>query len=117
MVLTRQRSISSTSRRAGLAAATLGVLAIGFVAYALPPYLTLDPSRARIPDSHGVYYALLVGHVVFASAAMLTSVVQVGSWFRARFPSWHRRIGAVYVFPGPEVNSCVSCAHCIPACW
>jgi hypothetical protein len=39
-------------------------------------------------------------HVVCASIAILTSVVQIWPWFRGRFPAWHRRIGRVYVLAG-----------------
>jgi hypothetical protein len=53
----------------------LVIIAIAFIAFALPPYLTLDPSRSRIPAPPDVqaYYPLLVAHVVFASIAMLSA--------------------------------------------
>jgi hypothetical protein len=52
---------------------------IAFIAFALPPYLTLDESRSRIPPPPGVpaYYPLLVTHVVFASVAMATACLQI----------------------------------------
>jgi uncharacterized membrane protein YozB (DUF420 family) len=82
--------------------APLAVVAVAFIAYSLPPYLTFDPARSRItpPADLGWYYPLLVAHVSFASVAMTTCLLQVWPWFRARFPAVHRRVGRVYVFGG-----------------
>jgi len=84
------------------AAAPLLVVVAAFVAYSLPPYLSLDPSRSRIAPPAGVaaYYPLLVAHVVFGSIAILTSGFQIWPWFRRRQPAWHRRLGRLYVFGG-----------------
>jgi hypothetical protein len=80
----------------------LAVIAIAFVAYAVPPYLTLDPSQSRIPPPEGfaAYYPLLVAHVLFGSVALLTCCVQIWPWFRRRYPKAHRVIGRVYIFGG-----------------
>jgi hypothetical protein len=80
----------------------LVAIAVAFVAFSLPPYLTLDPSRSRVPPPEGFppYYPLLVAHVLFGAVAMLTCCVQVWPWFRRRYPAAHRRIGRVYVFGG-----------------
>ena len=42
------------------------LLALAFISYSLPPYLTLDPSRSRVapPSSVPGYYPALVAHVV-----------------------------------------------------
>lgn len=43
----------------------LALLCVAFVAFALPPYLTLDPSQARLPaqrEGFPLYYPLLVTH-------------------------------------------------------
>jgi hypothetical protein len=84
------------------AAAPLLVVVAAFVAYSLPPYLTLDPSRSRIAPPPGIaaYYPLLVAHVVFGAIAILTSGFQIWPWFRRRWPAWHRRLGRLYVFGG-----------------
>ena len=84
------------------AAAPLLVVVAAFVAYSLPPYLSLDPSRSRIAPPAGVaaYYPLLVAHVVFGAIAILTSGFQIWPWFRRRQPAWHRRLGRLYVFGG-----------------
>ena len=98
-------SSSTTGRPAakiGAGAITLLLLAAAFVAYSLPPYLTLDPARSRIapPAGSTPYYPLLVGHVVFGSVAMLGGCLQVWSWFRGRYPVLHRRVGYVYIVGG-----------------
>lgn len=78
------------------------IVAIAFIAFSLPPYLTLDPSKSRIPLPKGFpfYYPLLVGHVLFATVAMLTCCILIWTWFRDRYPATHRIIGRVYVFGG-----------------
>lgn len=80
----------------------LALVAVAFVAFSLPPYLTLDPSASRIPPPQGVasYYPLLVAHVLFGSVAMLTCCAQIWPWLRQRHPAAHRTIGRVYVFGG-----------------
>jgi uncharacterized membrane protein len=88
--------------KVGAGAVALLLLAGAFIAYSLPPYLTLDPARSRIAPPAGAasYYPLLVGHVVFGSVAMIGGCLQVWGWFRGRFPALHRRIGWAYVFGG-----------------
>lgn len=79
------------------------LVSVVFVAYSIPPYLTLDPSRSRLPglrDGFPLYYPLLVTHIVFGSVALLAGCMQVWPWFRRRHPVAHRLIGRVYVFGG-----------------
>jgi len=80
----------------------LFLVAIAFVAFSLPPYLTFDPARSRVPvgGAFRAYYPLLVAHVVFGSMALLTACLQIWPWLRTRFPDVHRRTGRVYVFGG-----------------
>lgn len=78
----------------------LAFVVVAFVAFSLPPYLTGDRAQARVQSDWGPHYPLLVMHVVFASVAIITCVVQIWPWFRGRFPVWHRRIGRVYVWAG-----------------
>jgi len=82
--------------------APLMTVVLAFIAFSLPPYLTLDPSKSRIqpPEGFALYYPLLVAHVLFAATAMMTCCVQVWPWFRQRYPAAHRIIGRVYVFGG-----------------
>jgi hypothetical protein len=76
-------------------------VALAFVAYALAPYVTLEPSRSRIPPP-GIagYYPALVAHVLFGAVAMLTGALQMWPGLRRRYPALHRRAGRVYVFGG-----------------
>lgn len=89
-------------RRARLGLALLALLAGAFIAFALPPYLTFDVTRSRIPPPPGfpAYYPLLVAHVVFASLAMATACLQVWPWLRREHPRVHRVVGRVYLFGG-----------------
>jgi uncharacterized membrane protein len=98
-------SLAASSRPrllARIGPAVLAVIALAFMAFALPPYLSLDPTRSRIPPPAGVpaYYPLLVAHVVFASIAMASACVQLSPWIRQVRPSWHRLSGRIYVFGG-----------------
>ncbi|MEO3811477.1 DUF2306 domain-containing protein [Sphaerisporangium sp. B11E5] len=81
--------------------APLGFVAVVFLVFSLPPYLTGDPAASRVPAPPGfpAYYPLLVAHVLFASVAMVTCFLQVWPWFRQR-PVAHRYVGRTYVFAG-----------------
>lgn len=96
------QAVKSGRRRPHARIALLIIIAIAFIAFSLPPYLTLDPGRSRIPPPEGIafYYPLLVSHVLFATVAMLTCCVLIWTWFRERYPAAHRIIGRVYVFGG-----------------
>jgi hypothetical protein len=80
----------------------LAMIALAFIAFSLPPYLTLDPAKSRIrpPEGFALYYPLLVAHVLFATMAMLTCCAQIWPWLRQRYPAAHRAIGHLYVFGG-----------------
>lgn len=77
------------------------VLTFAFVAFSLPPYLTLDPARSRVPDpGFAPHYPMLVVHVICGSVAILVCGFQVWPWFRRKHPGPHRRLGRWYVFAG-----------------
>lgn len=78
------------------------IVVLAFLVFSVPPYASLDPTRARVPapDGFEAHYAFLAGHVLFATVALLATCVQVWPWFRQRYPVAHRRIGRVYVFGG-----------------
>jgi hypothetical protein len=80
----------------------LVVVVVAFIAFSLPPYLTFDPGKSRVPPPGGFapYYPLLVAHVLFGAVAMLTCCLQIWPWFRQRHPAAHRLIGHAYVFGG-----------------
>ena len=82
--------------------APLAALVALFLVFSVPPYLTLDPARSRVPQSEGfaAHYPLLVAHVVFGSVAMITCGFQIWPWFRQRHPAAHRMLGRIYVFGG-----------------
>lgn len=73
-----------------------------FLAFSVPPYLTLDPSLSRLepPEGNHIYYPLLVAHVLFGTVAMATACFQIWPAFRARHRRGHRLTGRVYVFGG-----------------
>src|SRR2546423_11296887 len=48
----------------------LFVAATGFLVYQLPPWLTFDPNRSRIPLKFPLHYWLIVGHVLFGTVAL-----------------------------------------------
>jgi hypothetical protein len=80
----------------------LGLLTVLFLAYALPPYLGLDPAQARLAQPEGTpwFYPALVAHIGFGSIALLAAVPQVWPWLRRQHPAVHRWSGRVYVFLG-----------------
>ncbi len=82
--------------------APLIVVAVIFVAFSVPPYLTGDPGRSRVPTYPDLawYYPLLVAHIVFGSIALLTGCFQLWPWFRQRYPVAHRWMGRAYFFAG-----------------
>ncbi|RSM90463.1 DUF2306 domain-containing protein [Kibdelosporangium aridum] len=79
----------------------LGFVAAAFIAFSLPPYLTGDRAQSRVQQPEFTWhYPLLVVHVIFASVAMITCVLQVWPWLRTRYPHVHRLSGRIYVFGG-----------------
>ena len=86
--------------------AALVVAVAAFLVYALPPYLTGDASRSRVPATFGLHYPLLVGHVGFATVAMVAAVAQIWPGLRVRWPRLHRRAGRVYVAAALPAAAC-----------
>ena len=87
----------------------LAVLTVSFVAYVLPPYLTLDPAQSRLqplPAFPG-YYPLLVTHIFLGSVVLLTACLQVWPWLRRSHPKVHRTSGRVYVAAALPASVCV----------
>ncbi|MGH8791938.1 MAG: DUF2306 domain-containing protein [Stackebrandtia sp.] len=87
-------------RRPWVAPLALGALI--FLAFSLPPYLTLDPERTRVPapDGFSAHYGLLVVHIMFGTVALVTTCLQVWPWLRRHKPAAHRMSGRIYVFGG-----------------
>jgi hypothetical protein len=82
--------------------APLALVVAVFLAYSVPPYLTLDPARSRVPAPAGfaAHYWLLVAHIAFGTVAIAGVILQVWPWLRRTHPVVHRRVGRVYVFGG-----------------
>jgi Predicted membrane protein (DUF2306) len=126
-------SATSAARRFRTLAVPLAVLTVVFLAISLPPYLGLDPAKARLPVPEDVpwFYPALVAHIGFGSIALLTAALQVWPWLRRTHPAVHRWSGRIYlglgVIPGgvavlavapfgqtggPPARSRTRCWHC-----
>src|SRR6185437_15021071 len=84
-------------------APALAAVVVAFLVYSLPPYFT---GGTRVPATFALHYPLLVGHVMFASVAMMSVVVQIWPGLRRRHPGVHRRVGRVYVFTAVPAAMC-----------
>ena len=82
--------------------APLALVVAVFLAYSVPPYLTFDPARSRVPAPAGfaAHYWLLVAHIAFGTVAIVGVILQTWPWLRRTHPVVHRRVGRVYVFGG-----------------
>ncbi|WP_290053168.1 DUF2306 domain-containing protein [Amycolatopsis solani] len=80
----------------------LALVVAAFIAYSVPPYLTLDPARSRVPAPPGFtqHYWFLVAHIAFGTVAIVCVILQIWPWLRRTHPVVHRRVGRVYVFAG-----------------
>jgi uncharacterized membrane protein YozB (DUF420 family) len=78
------------------------LVAVAFLAFSVPPYLTFDPAQSRLrpPEGNSGYYPALVAHVLFGTVAMVTACFQIWPAFRARYRRGHRITGRIYVFAG-----------------
>ncbi|HEX4356703.1 MAG TPA: DUF2306 domain-containing protein [Pseudonocardia sp.] len=78
------------------------VVTVLFLVFSLPPYLGLDPAKARLPirADYPLHYPLMVGHIFFGSVALLAGCLQIWPWLRTRFPVLHRWVGRAYLFGG-----------------
>jgi uncharacterized membrane protein YozB (DUF420 family) len=87
----------------------LALLTAIFIGYAVPPYLSLDPVRARIQPMppHASYYPLLVSHIFLGSVALLAACLQVWPWLRQSHPAIHRWSGRIYVTAALTASVCV----------
>ena len=84
----------------------MAVVVSGFLTYSVPPYFSGDPTRSRVPATFGLHYPLLVAHVLFATVAMITGLLQIWPWLRRHRPVFHRRIGRVYVSTALPAGVC-----------
>ncbi|MEU3455885.1 DUF2306 domain-containing protein [Micromonospora sp. NPDC006766] len=79
----------------------LGIVVFNLI-YALPRYLSLDPSQSRsgLDPSVPAHFGLLVAHVVTGNVAMVTVLLQLWPWLRRNHPGVHRNSGRVYILAG-----------------
>ncbi|MEU6860317.1 DUF2306 domain-containing protein [Glycomyces sp. NPDC046736] len=78
-------------------------VAVLFVLARLPAYLSFDTSNALLPLQEGypqLHFALLTGHILFGSIALICCSLQVWTWLRLKHPRFHRISGRLYVFAG-----------------
>ncbi|GHF98072.1 MULTISPECIES: DUF2306 domain-containing protein [Amycolatopsis] len=92
--------------------APLALVVAVFLAYSVPPYLTLDPAQSRVPAPAGfaAHYWLLVAHIAFGTIAIVGVILQIWPWLRRTHPVAHRRIGRVYVFAGAIPSAVLAAA-------
>ena len=103
----RDRPGTPLRRRPGVV--PLLLLAVVFMAFSLPPYLTLDPAQARLqplPPSPA-FYPLLVTHIFLGSVVLLAACLQVWPWLRQNHPRVHRTSGRIYVAAALPASLCV----------
>ena len=95
-LVTRQARDVRRTPRLVVAMAVIAVVATPVLLF---PYLSLDPTRSRIPVASDLHYALLVVHVVTAATALLLGVLQLVPRIRAR-RALHRRVGRTFLGVG-----------------
>jgi uncharacterized membrane protein YozB (DUF420 family) len=77
--------------------AVLLFVVTAFLVLSLPPYLTVDSARSRVPSTFGLHYPLLIVHIALATVAIVMALVQIWPGARAKWPRVHRGAGRVYV--------------------
>jgi hypothetical protein len=78
-------------------------VSFAFIFLFVPPYLTLDPSQARLPNLRtdvAWHYPFVVAHVLFGTIAIATVPFQVWPKVRQWKPAVHRFLGRTYIFAG-----------------
>ena len=87
----------------------LALVTVIFLAFALPPYLSLDPALARLQPmpTYRAYYPLLVTHIFLGSLVLLAACIQVWPWLRRTHPQVHRWSGRIYVPAALSASVCV----------
>lgn len=97
-------------RRGRAVGIALVLLAVAVAATVLPVwarYLAFGPALSRLsPAEHPWYFPVLMLHVISASVAYTTCVLQVWPWLRRRHPRVHRSVGRVYIFAGVYPAGC-----------
>jgi uncharacterized membrane protein len=100
----RVSPVAPPRRRGRTHAILLAGLAVVAVAALVPVwtrFITFNPAEGRLsPDDHPAYFPVLMVHLVSATTALLTCLLQVWPGLRRRHPRVHRTTGRIYVFAG-----------------
>jgi uncharacterized membrane protein YozB (DUF420 family) len=103
-----QRNSGPPRQRAWWRRPWIAPLAVGtaaFLIYVLPPYLGLDPAKARLPlPPAAIYYPVLVIHIFAGSILLACATLQVWPWLRRRHLRVHRWSGRIYVLAAIPVG-------------
>jgi len=75
----------------------LVIVSLGIMIPFAAPYFTLNPSYSRVAASSTIQYVLLVTHIMFACAALLSGFFQFNDRMRINSPKAHRILGRIYV--------------------
>jgi uncharacterized membrane protein YozB (DUF420 family) len=80
----------------------LALFSLTFLAYSVPPYLSLDPADARltVPETPAWYFPALITHIFGGTLLTVLVILQVWPWLRTRYPAVHRWSGRTYVLAG-----------------
>ncbi|AZN43736.1 DUF2306 domain-containing protein [Paenibacillus albus] len=74
------------------------IVSLGVMTPFVLPYLNVDPANSRITiTSNTIQYPLLLTHILFACAALITGFLQFVTRIRIQHPKIHRYLGRVYV--------------------
>jgi hypothetical protein len=74
------------------------IVSLGVIVPFMAPYLTLDPSKSRVPvSSNSIQYPILVGHILSAFIALVSGFFQFSDRIRTHNPLIHRYFGRIYV--------------------
>lgn len=82
-------------------AVLVAIVAVNLI-YALPRYLQMDPSQARVEIDPGFapHFPMIIVHLLTGNLALVAAALQVMPWIRRRYPALHRMSGRIYVFGG-----------------
>lgn len=93
------------------------VIVVFNLLYALPRYLSLDPtlSRVGIDPDFPLHHEIIVVHVVTGNIAMVAMFLQILPWLRQRSVRFHRWSGLVYLYGGALPSALLALALLPPS--
>ncbi|MEJ2869077.1 DUF2306 domain-containing protein [Actinomycetospora sp. OC33-EN08] len=104
-----RREARRDPRRVTIGLVVFAVVCVAFLAFSLPPYLSVDPAQSRVVPraDYPLHYPLLWAHIVFGTVALLTACLQIWPWLRRTHPRVHRWSGRIYLVLGVPPGSIV----------